>query len=63
MHRLAVGALAGFAALLGCGLEAKTRQCKNGATCPYDEACTEVPLESGAALCGTPLLIDQCEDK
>ena len=63
MHRLAVGALAGFAALAACDLEAKTRLCKNGATCPFDEACTEVALDSGEALCGTPRLIDQCENK
>jgi hypothetical protein len=55
MHRLALAALL----LAGC-LGAQTRQCDNGATCPYDEACTEVPVESGAPLCGSPRLVDAC---
>lgn len=62
MHRLAVGALAGFAALAGC-LGEKTRQCDNGATCPYDQACTEVPITDGATLCGTRRLVDACEGR
>jgi hypothetical protein len=56
MHRLAIATLL----LAGC-LGAQTRQCENGATCPFDEVCTEVPIESGEALCGQPRLVEACE--
>ena len=50
-----------MAALAGC-LAEKTRQCANGATCPFDEKCTEImPITPGATLCGTPRLVDACE--
>lgn len=55
MHRLAVAAVL----IAGC-LGEKTRRCKNGATCPYDEECTEVPIAEGAQLCGAPRLVEAC---
>jgi hypothetical protein len=57
MHQLAIGALA--ALTLGC-LGEKTKRCNNGATCPHDEVCTEVPITEGATLCGTPRLVEAC---
>ena len=56
MHWLAAAALAMLAGCLG----EKTQRCNNGATCAFDEACTEVAVESGAPLCGTPRLVEAC---
>lgn len=58
MHRIAVGAFAGFAALAGC-LGERTKTCANGATCPFDEACTELALDA-PRLCGPERLVEQC---
>ena len=56
MHWLAVG----LAILAGC-LGEKTKRCANGATCAYDEACTEVPLTTEEpVLCGPERLVETC---
>lgn len=60
MHRLGT-LVAGLAALAGC-LGEKTKPCNNGATCPFDEECTELPLDS-PRLCGPPRLVEQCRDQ
>ncbi len=56
MHRLAVGAFAGFAALAGC-LKEKVPYCDNGAYCPEPLACTG---RSEAPFCGPAAEVAAC---
>jgi hypothetical protein len=61
MHRLAVGALAGFAALAGC-LGEKVTYCSNGAVCPTGFTCTNNPNPM-APSCAPAEELNVCRDK